>query len=378
MFKKVKVVGISLAMLASLLVATANAAQPAGDYIVIFDNQANEQSEAAKLKAQGANVSFTYSNAFKGLAGTFNSAQLAALQRNPRVKSIEADAVVTASVTQTSATWGIDRIDQTNLPLSTTYSYTATGSGVKAYVIDTGIYAANSEFEGRVIAGFNAIKDRNGTNDCNGHGTHVAGTIGGKTFGVAKKVSLVPVRVLDCRGSGTNSGVIAGIDWVIKNHAAGEPAVANMSLGGGVSSAIDTAVANLVADGVVVAVAAGNSNVDACTASPARAPLAITVGATGSNDGRASYSNFGSCLDIFAPGSSITSAWIKSTTATNTISGTSMASPHVAGVAALYLSTAPTKTTSEVAAWITANAVPGVVISAGTGSPNLLLNKQTL
>ncbi|MCA1734162.1 MAG: S8 family peptidase, partial [Acidobacteria bacterium] len=250
--------------------------------------------------------------------------------------------------------------------------YNATGSSVKAYVIDTGIRSSHSDFGGRVISGYTAISDGRGTTDCNGHGTHVAGTVGGSKYGVAKSVTLVPVRVLDCNGSGTNSGVIAGIDWVTSNHGAGQPAVANMSLGGGASSALDTAVKNSIADGVTYVVASGNSNADACNYSPARVPEAITVNSSTSSDARSSFSNWGSCTDIFAPGSSITSAWYTSDTATNTISGTSMASPHVAGVAALYLqgntSASPSTVWGAIRDSASANKISGV-----NGSPNLLV-----
>ena len=243
---------------------------------------------------------------------------------------------------------------------------------MKAYIIDTGIRSTHSDFGGRATSGYDAI-DGGSADDCNGHGTHVAGTVGGTTYGVAKGVSLVAVRVLDCGGSGTTSGVIAGVNWVTSNHGAGQPAVANMSLGGGASSALDTAVSNSIADGVTYALAAGNSNANACNSSPARTPNAITVGATTSSDARASFSNYGTCVDIFAPGSSITSAWYTSNTATNTISGTSMASPHVAGAAAVYLEANPSATPAQVASALIAAATTGKVTSPGTGSPNRLL-----
>jgi serine protease len=245
---------------------------------------------------------------------------------------------------------------------------------VRAYVIDTGILAAHADFGGRVGAGFTAINDGRGSNDCNGHGTHVAGTVGGNTWGIAKGVQLFGVRVLGCTGSGSNSGVIAGVDWVTANHV--KPAVANMSLGGGASSALDTAVNNSIAAGVFYAVAAGNDNANACNYSPARAANAMTVGSTTSTDARSSFSNFGTCVDIFAPGSSITSAWYTSNSATNTISGTSMASPHVAGVAALYLAGNTTASPSAVTTAINNNATLNKVTSAGTGSPNRLLYSQ--
>ncbi|MSY38944.1 MAG: S8 family serine peptidase, partial [Actinobacteria bacterium] len=238
--------------------------------------------------------------------------------------------------TQGCATWGLDRIDQLTANLDGLFTPAGTGSGVVAYVVDTGIYAAHSDFTGRISSGYTAISDGNGTNDCNGHGTHVAGTIGGTTYGVAKQVTLVPVRVLGCTGSGSTSGVIAGIDWAITHHASG-PAVLNMSLGGGYSKTLNDAVVAAVADGITVVVAAGNSSVNACDSSPASEATAITVGATSSNDARASFSNYGSCVDLFAPGVNITSAGISGTTSASTFSGTSMASPHVAGAAAVYL-----------------------------------------
>jgi subtilisin family serine protease len=316
-------------------------------------------------------VHATYSAALKGFAATLPAQALQGLVHNPNVAFIEADAVVQLDVTQSPATWGLDRIDQRNLPLSNSYTYNFTGAGVNAYIIDTGILATHNEFGGRVESGYTAINDGRGTNDCHGHGTHVAGTVGGATYGVAKGVRLYAVRVLNCSGSGTNAGVIAGIDWVTGNRI--RPAVANMSLGGSASSAVDTAVNNSINAGVVYAVAAGNSNANACNYSPARAANAITVGATTSSDARASYSNFGTCLDLFAPGSSITSAWYSSNTSTNTISGTSMASPHVAGAAALYLQANPGASPQQARDALVNGATANVVTGAGSGSPNRLL-----
>jgi subtilisin family serine protease len=249
----------------------------------------------------------------------------------------------------------------------------STGSGVNAYVIDTGIRTTHTNFGGRAVGGFTAINDGRGSTDCNGHGTHVAGTIGSTTWGVAKAVRLIAVRVLSCSGSGSNSGVIAGVNFVTSNHTAGQPAVANMSLGGGASTALDTAVNNSIADGVTYAVAAGNSNTNAANSSPARVANAITVGSSTSSDARSSFSNFGSVVDIFAPGSSITSTWSTSNTATNTISGTSMATPHVAGVAARYLQTNPGASPATVRNALVADATTNVLTGIPSGTANRLL-----
>lgn len=347
-----------------------------GRYIVVLKADAVPGAADAAIEAAtraGGNLHFRYSEVLNGFAVTLPDRAVEALRNNPHVDYIEMDSVVSIDATQTGATWGIDRIDQRALPLSTTYTYNYTGAGVTAYIIDTGILTTHTQFGGRATSGYDAVDGSLPAADCNGHGTHVAGTVGGSTYGVAKGVNLVAVRVLDCAGSGTTTGVIAGIDWVTANHAAGAPAVANMSLGGSASTALDTAVKNSIADGVTYAIAAGNNNKRACNYSPARVPEAITVGATTNTDARASYSNYGTCLDIFAPGSSITSAWYTSTTATNTISGTSMATPHVAGAAALYLQANPAATPAQVSSALTGGATPNVVTNAGTGSPNKLL-----
>jgi subtilisin family serine protease len=351
-------------------------------YIVVFADGADAltvdaaiveaQMAAAATEGSGAvDVHYRYESALVGFAATMPASALEALKKNPSVAIIEPDQVITLSATQSPVTWGLDRIDQRNLPLSNSYTYNNTGAGVTAYIVDTGILYGHNEFGGRASFGYDAFGG-NGS-DCNGHGTHVAGTVGGSVYGVAKSVTLKAVRVLNCSGSGTNSGVFAGVNWVASHHAAGAPAVANMSLGGSISSALDTAVNNAINDGVTFAIAAGNSNRNACNYSPARVAAAITVGATTSTDARASYSNYGSCLDLFAPGSSITSAWYTSNTATNTISGTSMATPHVAGVAALYLQGNPGASPASVRDAIVNNATSGKVTKPGTSSPNRLL-----
>jgi subtilisin family serine protease len=345
----------------------------AGQYIVVLNEGANPRSVAA---VAGVNPRYVYTATVNGFAGTLNAGQLNALQHNPNVKYIEQDQPVSASTTQTGATWGLDRIDQASLPLSTTFSYTSTGLGVNAYIVDTGIRLTHSQLVGRVSSGYDAITAGGNASDCNGHGTHVAGTVGGTTHGVAKAANLIAVRVLDCAGSGSWAGVIAGVDWVANNHV--KPAVANLSLGGGASTTVDAAVANAVAKGVTMVVAAGNGNQggkaqNACNYSPAREPSAITVSATGSTDAKASYANYGSCVDIFAPGNSITSAWYTSDIATSTISGTSMASPHVAGVAALYLQNNGSASPATVANALIAGATLNKVTNAGSGSPNRLL-----
>ncbi len=325
------------------------------------------------LSRHGGSKDHVYKSAIKGFSARMNDKDALELSADPRVRFVEEDGIVTSSATQSSATWGLDRIDQRDMPLSTSYTYNTTASNVTAYIIDTGILATHNEFGGRVRSGYTAIADGKGTTDCNGHGTHVAGTVGGSTYGVAKAVKLVAVRVLDCAGSGSNSGVVAGVDWVVSDHAAGAPAVANMSLGGGASQATDDAVNRAINDGVTMAVASGNSNVDACNSSPARVPNAITVNSSTNTDARSSFSNFGTCTDIFAPGSSITSAWYTSTTATNTISGTSMATPHVAGVAALYLAGNTAASPATVWTAIRDSSTPNKITDPGAGSPNRLL-----
>jgi subtilisin family serine protease len=347
-------------------------------YIVVLDDavvgEKGDYSIAPYIASEmaanyNAKIKHVYNHAINGFAVKMSEAEAEALSLDFRVKFVEEDGVVTADATQTNPPWGLDRIDQRNRPLSASYTYNWTGSGVRAYIIDTGIRTTHTQFGGRASNVFDAFGGSGA--DCNGHGTHVAGTVGGSTYGVAKSSLLRGVRVLDCNGSGSTSGVIAGVDWVRQNRIA--PAVANMSLGGGVSTALDTAVNNLHNAGVTIAVAAGNSNANACNSSPARAVNAITVGSTTSTDARSSFSNIGTCLDLFAPGSSILSAWFTSNTATATLSGTSMASPHVAGVAALYKQANPSASSTTIRNAIVNNATTGVVTNAGSGSPNRLL-----
>jgi subtilisin family serine protease len=312
-----------------------------------------------------------YDRAIRGFAIALSEAEAVALSGDPRVAFVEEDSIMEAVVTQSNPPWGLDRIDQRNRPLSGTYSYTSTGAGVNAYIIDTGIRRSHTQFGGRAFTGFDAVTSGGSANDCNGHGTHVAGTVGGSTYGVAKSVRLYAVRVLSCSGSGSTSGVIAGVNWVTSNHV--KPAVANMSLGGGISTALDTAVRNSIAAGVTYAIAAGNSNTNASNSSPARVGEAITVGSSTSTDARSSFSNYGSVVDVFAPGSSILSAWHTSNTATRTLSGTSMAAPHVAGVAARILQGSPGSSPAAVQSTIVSTATTGRLTGLPTGTANRLL-----
>lgn len=338
----------------------------------LFSTNANEQAITMVSENLGrkyrATVKNTYKTVLKG--GVFEMTEKDAhrLAQDSRVAFVEPDQYVSINASQSNATWGIDRVDQRNLPLNGTYNYSGTASNVNAYIIDTGILNSHSEFGGRAVNGYDFIDNDGSSNDCNGHGTHVAGTVGGNLYGVAKGVKLIGVKVLGCDGGGSNSSVINGMDWVANNHQ--KPAVANMSLGGGASSAVDQAVQRMVNAGVTVVAAAGNDNGNACSYSPARAANAITVGSTTKSDARSNFSNYGSCLDIYAPGSNIKSAW--SNGGTNTISGTSMAAPHVAGIAALYLSGNPSASPAQVTQAVLNNATPNKVSDAKSGSPNLL------
>jgi aqualysin 1 len=348
-------------------------------YIIVFEDwaagtrgrfsQAGEMAEFMK-SIYGGRIKHVYKDALNGFAAEMSEEEAIALSKDSRVAYVEEDGEMSIDATQNNPPWGLDRIDQRDRPLSATYTYNWTGSGVRVYVIDTGIRTAHTQFGGRASNVF----DVNGGNgqDCNGHGTHVSGTVGGSTYGVAKSALLRGVRVFGCGSTTSTSNIIAGVNWVTANRI--QPAVANMSVGGGASSSLDTAVNNLINAGVPVAVAAGNSNgANACSFSPARVAAAITVGSTTSTDARSSFSNIGTCLDLFAPGSGILSAWYTSNTATATLSGTSMASPHVAGAAALYRQASPSASPATVRNALVNNATTNRLSGIGTGSPNRLL-----
>ena len=347
-----------------------------GQHIVVFNAGSPASQVAQSLAAShGATVRFTYRYALNGaLFVGLSDAAARALANNPNVLRVEEDGVVRIVVTQTNPpSWGLDRIDQRALPLDNSYTYNFDGTGVDVWIIDTGIRSTHVDFGGRATKDFDSVGDGQNGNDCNGHGTHVAGTTAGASFGVAKNARIHAVRVLDCGGSGTFAGVIAGVDFVTGQAGAHPLSVANMSLAGGATQSLDDAVNNSVAAGVFYAVAAANNNADACNFSPARAAQAYCVASSTITDARSSFSNFGTCVEIFGPGSAITSAWNTSDTATNTISGTSMASPHVAGVAALVRDEFPGFTVGQVRQEITARATCNVITSPGTGTPNLLV-----
>jgi subtilisin family serine protease len=363
---------------AGKLVTRPAASAIADSYIVVFKDRPSIRTKgrvaktARELAARHrGQLRHTYGSAVRGFSVTLSEANARELAADPRVAFVEQDGRVRVSATQTNAEWGLDRIDQRALPLNGGYRYGPPTNNVSAYLIDTGILTTHTEFGGRARHGFDFVDGDGDATDCHGHGTHVAGTLGGATFGVAKDVTLYSLRVFDCTGTGTWAGVISAVDWVTAN--ATKPAVANMSLSGGPSDALDAAVARSVAAGITYVVAAGNDNADACGTSPARVPGAITVGATTSTDSRASYSNYGACLDMFAPGSSVTSASSTGTSARATRSGTSMAAPHVAGAAALYLGANPLATPVEVAGALARAATRDIVTNPGAASPNMLL-----
>jgi subtilisin family serine protease len=349
------------------------AESPSTEFIIVFEDKVTRTASNKIIADAGGELIRTFARVFNGSVVFGSVTKMKALAKNPNVLLVEENLEVTTTAIQNSAPWGLDRIDQQALPLSTTYDDgDFQGANTKSYVVDSGIDPSNTDFEGRVTSGYDAVQDGLGSGDCNGHGTHVAGTIGSKTFGVAKKTTLIPVRVLDCAGAGLYSSVIAGLNWIAGNYVPGEAAVVNMSLGGPASSTLDEAVSNLISKGISVVVAAGNDNLNACDYSPARTSDAITVGATNTDDSRATYSNFGSCLDIFAPGTSIPSTWL-GVNYYAILSGTSMAAPHVAGVIVRFLSQYPGLSPAQVTNSIKTSSTKNLVTSPGTGSPNRLV-----
>ena len=392
-----RLAGLGMAAAAALALATTTALPSAAEgeilgtdnpnaikdsYIVIFtDSAAGTQGVQALVESMAeranAKVDHTYQHAVRGFAGTMSEQAARKLAGDPAVAYVEQNGTVSLTATQPNPpSWGLNRIDQRDLPLDTSYTYPNDGAGVEAYIIDTGIRVTHQDFGGRAVWGTNTVGDGNNT-DCHGHGTHVAGTVGGTNYGVAKGVALTAVKVLSCSGSGSFAGIVAGVDWVTGDHTSGG-AVANMSLGGtGSNATLENAVRASISDGTVYAIASGNSNSDACNFTPARTPEAITVNASTINDARASFSNFGTCTDIFAPGENITSAWNTSDSATNTISGTSMATPHVAGGAAIILNANPGMAPQTVATTMYNNSTPNKITNPGTGSPNRLLFVNT-
>lgn len=346
--------------------------------IVVFRDSVPDPAAAAARLARdhGFAADHVYRHALKGFAAALPAQARQALLHNPNVAYIAPDSTATLAATQTGATWGLDRIDQRSRTLDGLYHYTATGAGVTAYVVDTGILLSHTEFEGRASTGYNFRPDLG--DECNGHGTHVAGTIGGTTYGVAKGVTLVSVRVFPCIGETPDSEIILGLEWMIVDHLPGTSAVANMSFSGPINQALDDAVQNVIDDGISVVIAAGNGTdndfraVDACGFSPGRVAEAMTMGATTSKDQKATFSNYGPCVDWFAPGASITSAYDWSDTAFATMNGTSMATPHTVGVVALYLEAYPAATPAAVRAALYAATTKGVVKSSRSTNNHLL------
>ncbi|WP_330273778.1 S8 family peptidase [Lentzea sp. NBC_00516] len=344
----------------------------AGSFIVKLKDGGVTASAQTLGSRFGGQVGYVYDTVFQGFSVKMSDAQARRLAADPSVEYVERDQVVSTQATQVNPpSWGLDRIDQRNLPLDQRYTYNSTGSGVNAYIVDTGVRITHRDFGGRARNGYDFVDNDAVAQDGNGHGTHVAGTVAGTLHGVAKQANIVAVRVLNNSGSGTIAGVVAGVNWVASNHV--KPAVANMSLGGGANTSLDNAVSGAITRGVTFAVAAGNSNTNAANTSPARVAAALTVGSTERTDARSSFSNYGPVVDVFAPGGGITSTWNTSDTATNTISGTSMASPHVAGVVARYLQGNFNVTPAQVATAITSNATNGKVTNPGANTTTRLL-----
>lgn len=351
-------------------------------YIVVLNDNIDPASNFVSVgdlsRKYPGRVDKVFTYALNGYAVEMSEDEALKLSDDPRVKYVEEDAEIVAQETQTDATWGISRIDQRSFasPIDTNYNYQATGAGVNVYVVDTGVLVTHPDFGGRAVDAFDAYNENIDISQCNGHGTHVAGTIGSNTYGVAKNVTLYSVKVFPCYGNSSSASVIAGIDWINRN--ASPPAVVNMSLAGTASSTLDQAVKNSINQGFTYVVAAGNYSTDACGYSPADVAGAITVGATHTSDSRDETTNYGRCVDVFAPGVAIKSTWNQYPLPYPTfiMAGTSTASPHVAGVAALYLQNHPTASPSEVSRAIVSNATPGAVYNPGTGSPNLLLFSQ--
>ena len=360
-----------------------------GQFIVVLKENKEAQTAEARAayvngvvaKAQkitGTDVLRTYSSALNGFAINADGKQIREIAQLAEFKYAEQDQTVSLNLPESSravGSWGLDRIDQRDLPLNDTYDVAQSGRGVSAYVLDTGISPSHNDFGGRVGTGYNAVNDNNGTDDCHGHGTHVSGTVGGENFGVAKGVTLYPVRVLNCEGGEAWSTIVEGVDWLADN--AKKPAVANISIGGGYSQALNDAVDAAVRKGIFITASAGNANQDACNESPSAAPSSISVGATTNRDARASFSNWGSdCVDIMAPGDNIVSASYQNDNGSSTMSGTSMAAPHVAGAGALFLQNNPNATPDEVFRHLESKATTGH-LSGLNGSPDLLLFVQS-